>query len=73
MSAEQKAPTFDVRLDAGSGTSRDHLTVYRTWRVFITAARPVGVAEPDAWRYVLEVAEENGASVMVENGGMDLR
>jgi hypothetical protein len=68
---ETKPPTFDVRLDAGSHSTREETG--RTYRVRVTPAKAwTGFAEPDAWRYVLDLCDEHGLVLDVQNAGVEL-
>lgn len=69
---ETKPPTFDVRLDAGTTERRSDGELARNYRVRVTPSKPIGTAEPDEWRYVLELCDEHGLSVDMQNSGVEL-
>jgi len=70
---EYKPPTFDVRLDAGSAERRAVLDggIERTYRLRLAPSK-WGPPTSDDWRYVLEIAEENGLTVDLQNSAMEM-
>lgn len=71
---EVKPPTFDVRLDAGSHDGRRELggsSYARSWRIRVAESKAWG-ADTDDWRFVIELAEEHGLTIALQNNAMEL-
>lgn len=61
-------PCFHVRLDARQ-MERDDSRSFRIWARLGSGS----VAEADAYRYILDLAEEHELGVTIDNAGIELR
>lgn len=64
-------PLFDVRLDAGSEEDRSNGKVDRTWRIRVSYSK-TGWGDEYVLRKVIDVAEEAGLRVLMQNDGLEL-